>query len=413
MIAFEEFKLDNGLKVIVHEDPSVGIAALNVLYGVGSKNEEEDKTGFAHLFEHLMFGGSANIPDYDKELQLVGGQNNAFTTPDFTNYYLTLPANNIETGFWLESDRMLQLAFNEKSLEVQRSVVIEEFKQRYLNQPYGDLWLQLRPLAYTKHPYRWPTIGKEIAHIERATMDDVRGFFNRFYSPDNAILVISGNIKTAKAKKLATKWFGPIERNSDVKPHIPEEPVQKEARRLEIERKVPLDLFTRVYHMPERKNRDYYATDLLSDILGRGKSSRLFRKLVKEDQVFNDLSAYVTGSVDPGLLVVSGKVNKNKNLKSAEDAVDKMLEELITKGVKESELQKVKNQAESTIEFNEVEVLNRAMSLAFGCFLGNTNLVNEEIDIIESVTVARCNEIASQVLDQNNSTTLIMKSNLN
>src|ERR1044071_8652877 len=208
MIAFKEFTLENGLQVIVHEDPSVQIAVMNILYDVGSRDEQPHKTGFAHLFEHLMFGGSVNIPSYDEPLQLVGGENNAFTTNDITNYYLTLPADNLETGFWLESDRMLSLAFSDKSLEVQRNVVIEEFKQRYLNQPYGDVWLLLRPLAYQQHPYKWATIGKEISHIADAQITDVKNFFRKHYSPINAILVVAGNVTVDKAKYLAEKWFG-------------------------------------------------------------------------------------------------------------------------------------------------------------------------------------------------------------
>src|SRR5688572_28870 len=271
MISFKEFELDNGLRVIVHEDPTVQIAVLNILYDVGSRDEHPDKTGFAHLFEHLMFGGSVNIPNYDEPLQKVGGENNAFTNTDITNYYLTVPADNIETGFWLESDRMLSLSFDPEVLEVQRKVVIEEFKQRYLNQPYGDVWLRLRPLSYLKHPYQWATIGKEISHIENATMNDVREFFFHHYVPDNAILVVAGNVKKDQVKKLAEKWFGPIPAGKKRREALPAEPKQTLRRFLEIEASVPASAFYKAYHMPGRFHDDYYAIDLLSDILSRGQ----------------------------------------------------------------------------------------------------------------------------------------------
>ena len=410
---FSEFELENGLRVIVHEDHSVAIAAMNLLYGVGSRDEVEDKTGFAHLFEHLMFGGSVNIPNYDQPLQKAGGQNNAFTTPDITNYYITLPSNNIETAFWLESDRMLGLAFNEKSLEVQRSVVIEEFKQRYLNQPYGDLWLHLRPLAYKVHPYKWPTIGKDISHIEDAEMADVKAFFECYYKPNNAILVVAGNISLDEIKKLSEKWFGPIEKGKSVIRDIPEEPLQKKERRDELERNVPLSMISKVFHMPGRSSENYYSIDLISDVLGRGKSSRLFEMLVKQGKVFNDISAYVLGSVDPGLLVVSGKVNKGVSIEEAEQSLNEEIQKLKENGVVEGELFKVKNQAESSLLFNKVDILSRAMSLAFGAFLGNPNLVNEETEIVNNITLDRSNKLARSVLDTENSGTLLYKSTLN
>lgn len=258
MIQFKEFSLDNGLRVIVHEDPSVQIAVLNILYDVGSRDEHPEKTGFAHLFEHLMFGGSKNIPSYDEPLQKVGGENNAFTNTDITNYYLTVPAPNIETGFWLESDRMLSLSFDAEVLEVQRKVVIEEFKQRYLNQPYGDVWLKLRPLAYLKHPYQWATIGKEIRHIENATMDDVRNFFFRFYVPSNAVLVVAGNVRFDQVKQLSEKWFGPVGAPEQPGRRLPQEAPQTLKRTLEIEADVPASALYKAYHMPGRFHRDFF-----------------------------------------------------------------------------------------------------------------------------------------------------------
>src|SRR5687767_14567216 len=350
MIQFTEFTLENGLRVIVHEDPTVQIAVLNILYDVGSRDERPDKTGFAHLFEHLMFGGSVNIPNYDEPLQRVGGENNAFTNTDITNYYLTLPASNIETGFWLESDRMMSLSFDPKVLEVQRKVVIEEFKQRYLNQPYGDVWLKLRPLAYQVHPYQWATIGKEIGHIENATMQDVREFFFRYYVPDNAILVVAGNVTLEQIKSLAQKWFGPI--SPGKKPRsIPFEPVQKEKRFLEVKANVPADAFYKAWHMPGRFHSDYYAVDLLSDLLGRGQSSRLYQKLVKEKEIFTSISSFVMSTIDPGLLVISGRVKDGLTLNEAENEVEVIIQNLKENPFDEQELIKVKNQAESILEF--------------------------------------------------------------
>lgn len=403
MIAFNEFTLENGLRVIVHEDPTVQIAVLNILYDVGSRDEHPDKTGFAHLFEHLMFGGSGNIPNYDEPLQKVGGENNAFTNTDITNYYLTVPAANLETGFWLESDRMLSLSFDPQVLEVQRKVVIEEFKQRYLNQPYGDVWLKLRPLTYQVHPYQWATIGKEISHIENATMDDVRSFFFNHYVPNNAIMVVAGNVKTDQVKSLSEKWFGPIAAQQ-IKPRVlPKEPVQKQKRILEVEADVPASALYKAFHMPGRFHDDYYPADLLSDVLSRGQSSRLYQKLVKEKEVFNSISSFVMGSIDPGLVVINGRVKAGVNLKEAEAEVDAIISGLVTDGPTEEELEKVKNQAYSTLEFGEVEVMNRAMNLAFAKLSGDASIANEEARKIEAVTVQDIKRVAGQVLREENS----------
>lgn len=406
MIQFEEFTLDNGLRCIVHEDHTTPLAVLNVLYNVGSRDETPDQTGFAHLFEHLMFSGSVNIPSYDEPLQLVGGENNAFTSPDITNYYLTLPAANLETGFWLESDRMLNLAFSDNGLEVQRKVVVEEFKQNYLNQPYGDVWLKLRPLAYQHHPYQWATIGKEISHIEDATMAQVRAFFAKHYAPANAILVVAGDVTVAEARRLAEKWFGPIPGGTRYERQLPAEPRQEEARFLEIHAEVPLSALYKVYHMPGRGQEGYYPADLLSDVLGRGKSSRLYQRLVKEQELFNSLSASVMGSMEPGLLVISGKLNADITLEQADMALEAVVAELLTAEVPAEELQKVKNQAEVGIVFGEIELLNRAMSLAFSKLLGDANLVNEESAKIQAVTPAQVQAAARKVLRPENCSTL-------
>jgi zinc protease len=409
MINFQEFTLENGLRVIVHEDPTVQIAVMNILYDVGSRDEHPDKTGFAHLFEHLMFGGSVNIPSYDEPLQRVGGENNAFTNTDITNYYLTLPAANLETGFWLESDRMLSLSFDPKVLEVQRKVVIEEFKQRYLNQPYGDVWLRLRPLAYQQHSYQWATIGKEISHIENATMEDVKNFFFSHYIPSNAILVVAGHVTLQQVKELSEKWFGPIPAGKLRTRNLLPEPPQNAKRTLEVEAKVPANAFYKAWHMPGRFHKDYYAIDLLSDILSRGQSSRLYQQLVKEKEIFTSISSFVMGTVDPGLLVISGRLKEGISLEHAEQEVDTILQHVVTNGVAEAELEKVKNQAESTLEFGEMEVMNRAMNLAFSKLSGDANLVNEEGNQINAVTVADVKRVANDILKETNANVMYYK----
>lgn len=410
MISFSEFKLENGLRVIVHEDPTVQIAVMNILYDVGSRDEREEKTGFAHLFEHLMFGGSVNIPNYDEPLQRVGGENNAFTNTDITNYYLTVPTSNLETGFWLESDRMLSLSFDPKVLEVQRKVVVEEFKQRYLNQPYGDVWLKLRPLAYHTHPYKWATIGKEISHIENATMQDVKDFFFRYYTPSNAILVVAGNVTVDQVKKLSEKWFGPIPSGKRSARKLPVEPVQQTKRGQTVEAKVPANALYKSYHMPGRFHEDYYAADLLSDILSRGHSSRLYNQLVKEKEIFTSISSFVMGTIDPGQLVISGRVKDNIKLEEAEVEVNLIIQQVIENGVTELELEKVKNQAASTLEFGEVEVMNRAMNLAFASLSGDVNLVNKEKSKIDAVNTSDIRRMAKVILKEDNASVLYYKS---
>lgn len=406
MIPFSSFALDNGLKVFVHEDPTVQIAVMNILYDVGSRDERPDKTGFAHLFEHLMFGGSVNIPNYDDPLQLVGGENNAFTNTDITNYYLTVPSSNIETGFWLESDRMLSLSFDPQVLEVQRKVVIEEFKQRYLNQPYGDVWLKLRPLVYTTHSYQWATIGKDISHIEHATLDDVREFFFKYYIPNNAILVVAGNVTVDQVKQLSEKWFGPIPAGVKPERKIQTEPKQLNKRSTEIKANVPANALYKAYHMPGRFDHDYHAYDLLSDILSRGDSSRLYNTLVKEKEMFTSISSFTMGTIDPGLIVISGRIKDGIDLKDADREVDLILEEVMKNGVTDDELQKVKNQALVALEFGEVELINRAMNIAFYALSGDAALVNEDEARINSVTTDDIHRIAKSVFVENNASVM-------
>lgn len=407
MVSFNRFTLDNGLRVIVHEDPSTPMAVVNLLYDVGARDEDPERTGFAHLFEHLMFGGSVHIPNFDGPLQAVGGQNNAFTSNDITNYYITLPAVNLETAFWLESDRMLGLAFNEKSLEVQRNVVCEEFKQRYLNQPYGDAWLRLRPLAYQVHPYRWATIGRALEHIEQARMEDVKAFFAKHYTPENAILAVAGHVRTDDVKQLAEKWFGPISSGERYVRRLPVEPEQLEPRREVVQADVPQNRLYIAFHGPARLDQGYHAMDLISDILSQGQSSRLYRRLVKEQEMFSEISAYQTGSLDGNLFVVDGKPLPQTSMEVAEAAIWSELEDLRNNLVDEYELQKVKNRIESTMVFAEMAILEKAMNLAYFELLGDAAGLNEEVNRYLGVTADNVRELAHTMFRTTNSSTLI------
>ena len=386
MIQFEKFILANGLKVIVHQDLSTPMAVVNIMYDVGARDEDPEKTGFAHLFEHLMFGGSVNIPNYDEPLQMAGGENNAYTTNDLTNYYIQLPAENLETAFWLESDRMLSLAFSKKSLDVQRKVVCEEFKEHYLTKPYGDVWHKMRELAYKKHPYRWMTIGKELSHIENAELDDVKNFFFKYYRPVNAVLVVAGNVTVEKVKALAEKWFGDIPSGEQYKRNLPQEPEQTEDRKLEIKANVPLDALYKCWHMPGRLDRRYYIIDLVTDILSGGGSSRLYQSLVKEKKLFSNIECHHFGSTDSGLVVVEGKLVKGIQMDIAEKAVEEELEKMKNELVSETELQKVKNKTESMIAFEDISVMSRANSLAYYELLGDASWMNFELEKYASVT---------------------------
>ncbi|HNW52519.1 MAG TPA: pitrilysin family protein, partial [Prolixibacteraceae bacterium] len=400
---------ENGLKVIVHTDISTPMVAVNVIYNVGARDENPEKTGFAHLFEHLMFGGSVNIPDYDTPLQKVGGENNAFTSNDITNYYLTVPAANIETGFWLESDRMLELDFSEKSLEVQRNVVVEEFKQRYLNQPYGDVYPLMNSLAYKIHPYSWPTIGKDISHIQNATLDDVKEFFYKHYAPNNAVLVVSGNIDAEEALRLAEKWFGDIPRRDVPEKNIPAEPVQTEFRSLTVERDVPYDAIYLSFHMDRKLGDDYYATDLLSDILSSGNSSRLYRKLIVEEGLFSELDAYISGDVDPGLFSVAGKLIEGVTMEQAENAIWDELRKMKEALVDAVELQKVINKVEANLIYSEIGYLNKAMALAAFELLGDASLINTQGDNYRKVTPEKLRDVANSLFTRENCSTLYYK----
>lgn len=409
MIDFSTHKLHNGLTIIHHKDTTTPMVALNILYKVGSRNEKYERTGFAHLFEHLMFGGSVNIADYDQPLQNAGGENNAFTNNDITNYYLTIPADNIETGFWLESDRMLSLAFSQKSLDTQKHVVIEEFKQRYLNQPYGDIPLLLRPLAYKTHSYRWPTIGKSTDDIAEANLEEVKSFFFSHYAPNNAILVVAGNIDEDRVLELSEKWFGSIEQRDIQEAKIASEPQQQEPRFLEVERNVPQNAIYKAYHMCSRRDDSFHATDLLSDVLSNGNSARLYQSLVKKKRLFTEINAYISDDYDSGLFYITGKLSEGVSLEDGNKAIQKEIEQLINEGVSAYELQKVKNKVESTLVFSETNYLNKAMNLAYHEFLGGANGINEEISKYKEVSGNQIIAIANKMLIENNCSTLYYK----
>lgn len=406
MIQFDRFTLSNGLRVLVHPDPSTPMAVVNVLYNVGARDEDPQHTGFAHLFEHLMFGGSLHIPEYDEPLQMAGGENNAYTTNDLTNYYIQLPADNLETAFWLESDRMLSLAFSEKSLATQRKVVCEEFKENYLNKPYGDTWHKMRELAYQSHPYRWMTIGKELSHIEKATLSQVKSFFFKHYTPCNAILVVAGAVDTARVKKLAEKWFGDIPAGTLYERSLCAEPEQTAARRLTVQAPVPLDMLCKTWHMGARLDPSYHATDLLTDILGAGASSRLYHTLVKEQQLFSSIDCYHFASSDPGLLAIEGKLVKGVSIEKAERALSEQLQKVKDDLIGASELQKVKNKTESMIAFEDMSVMSRAASLAYYELLGNAEEMNRELGKYEAVTAEAVRERARTIFREENSNTL-------
>jgi len=406
MIRFEKFVLVNGLKVIVHRDTSTPMAVMNIMYDVGARDEDPDRTGFAHLFEHLMFGGSINIPAYDSPLQMAGGENNAYTSNDVTNYYIQIPAENLETAFWLESDRMLSLAFGEKSLDVQRKVVCEEFKEHYLNKPYGDVWHKMRELTYKVHPYRWMTIGKELSHIENAKLDDVKNFFFKHYRPTNAILVVAGNVTVEKVKELAEKWFGDIPAGERYIRNLPQEPPQTEARKLEVKADVPLDAFYKCWHIYPRIDKRYYIADLITEVLSGGGSSRLFQSLVKEKKLFSAIECYHSSSLDAGTLVIEGKLVKGVKMEDAEKAVEAELEKMRTEKVAATELQKVKNKVESLIAFEDMSLTNRANSLAFYELLGDAEQMNHELEKYNVVTAEDILNESQVIFRPENSNTL-------
>ena len=409
MIQVNHHTLENGLRIVHYEDKSTQMVALNLLYDVGARDEDPEHTGFAHLFEHLMFGGSVNVPDYDTPVQNAGGENNAWTNNDITNYYITLPRQNVETGFWLESDRMLSLDFNPKSLEVQRQLVIEEFKQRNLNQPYGDASHLMRELAYKRHPYRWPTIGKEISHIANATLEEVRTFFYHYYAPNNAILAVTGHISFDETLRLAEKWFGPIPKREIPLRRLPKEERQTALRRRTVERKVPVSAIYMAFHMCDRKHPDYYAFDMITDVLSNGRSSRFVRSLIQEQKLFTAIDAYISGSIDEGLLQITGKPAPGITLEQAEQAIWVELERMKSVPVDEHELEKVKNRYESEQIFSNMNYLNVANNLAFFELTGRAEDINDEVKKYRSVTSAEIQEVAARCFVPENCSVLYYK----
>lgn len=409
MIEFERFTLENGLRVLFHKDVTTPMAVVNTLYDVGARDEDPERTGFAHLFEHLMFGGSINIRSFDAPLQQAGGQNNAFTSNDITNYYDILPAENLETALWLESDRMLSLAFTEKSLEVQRSVVIEEFKQRYLNQPYGDMWLEFRPLAYEKHPYRWATIGKDIKHIEEAKMEDVKDFFARYYHPGNAILCISGNFELDYIRRVTEKWYGNIPGKKVTPRILPQEPEQQTYREKTIVRNVPSDAFYMGFKMPGRGKAHYYTADLISDILGRGKSSRLHKRLKKELDLVSEINAYILGAIDTGLLMITGKPRDGVSIDKIETEIHEVIRVMQDELISQRELTKIVNKVKTTKVFSEQGILQKSMALCMHELLDVAENINKEMDIYDQITPQEIQTQAKLILSNNNCTRLMIK----
>lgn len=410
MILFDRFELENGLQVIVHQDKTTPIVAVNLLYKVGSRNENPERTGFAHLFEHLMFDGSKNISDFDQQLQLAGGECNAFTNNDYTNYYLTLPKQNIETAFWLESDRMLELGITKEKLEIQKGVVIEEYNQRYLNKPYGNWMLIMRYLAYKKHPYMWPTIGKDTLEIKYASLDEVNSFFYNYYAPNNAILVVAGDVETKQIRQLAEKWFGPIPRRDTRIAPLPTEPEQKIPQFLLLKRHEPLNAIYKGFHMDGRLGSRYHAADLISDILSGGESSRLTQHLVKEQKIFTNVNAYITGEIDPGLFIVEGKLSDGVTFAQAEECISNELKSIWNSPISETELTKVKNNIEVKKTISEVNVLNKAMNLAYFEMLGDANLINTDVDNYQRITASDISQTAKLLFRRENSTTIHYKS---
>lgn len=406
MITFDRFLLSNGLRVVVHEDSSTPMAVVNIMYDVGARDENPEQTGFAHLFEHLMFGGSVNIPEYDDVAQMAGGENNAYTSNDLTNYYIQLPAENLEAAFWLESDRMFSLAFSKKSLDVQRKVVCEEFREHYLNKPYGDVGQKVRALSYTRHPYRWMTIGRELAHIENAQLEDVKNFFFKHYRPLNAILVVAGNVKTENVRNLAEKWFGGIPSGEKYIRQLPQEPVQTSARHLDVSAKVPVSALYKNYHMGGRLDKEYYVADLITELLANSQSSRLYQTLVKDKKLFGDIKCYHYGSIDPGMVSISGKLTRGAKIEEADRAVEEVLEELMQEGISTTELEKVKNKTEAAIAFEDMSVLNRANSLAFYELLGDGQLMNTELGRFLSVSAEDILESSRKIFNPNNCSTV-------
>lgn len=409
MVPFEEFSLANGLDVLVHSDYSTPMVAVNVLYHVGARDERPDRTGFAHLFEHLMFGGSELIPDFDEVIQMAGGENNAFTNNDITNFYDILPAQNLETAFWLESDRMQSLRFDQQSLHIQQQVVIEEFKETCLNEPYGDVWHHIADMAYTVHPYRWPTIGKIPQHVADATLDEVKAFYQQYYRPNNATLVIAGHTSTDEVREFAEKWFGDIPSGKIPERRLPVEPPQRKLQQRINQGNAPADALYLAFHSPSRLDDQYYAADLLTDILGYSDSSRLPKELLRQQQLVSHVDCYLTGSVDPGLLIIEARPRKGISLDILEKAIWQELNKLKQGLITDRERQKWINKVESNLAFSETNILNKAINLAYYKMLGDPHLINTESLKYQQVTPNDIQHAARTILTQENCSELYYK----
>ncbi|MBE0674178.1 MAG: insulinase family protein [Bacteroidales bacterium] len=408
-IKHHKYTLDNGLTLLVHSDTTTPLVAVNLLYNVGSKDENPSMTGFAHLFEHLMFGGTRAVPDFDNALQLAGGESNAFTNSDITNFYITIPSINLETALWLESDRMSGPDLSDKSLNVQKNVVSEEFRQRYLNQPYGDAMLNLRPLVYKVHPYRWPTIGMDISHIEKADHDQVRSFFSDHYTPENAILTIAGNIRPARALKLVTKWFDSIEPRESVTRNLPTEPVKTAPSRLVLEKDVPADAIFKAWVICPRNDKRFHIYDTITDILAGGESGRLYASLVRDKRVFSEINAYVTGEVEEGMLLITGRAVPGISMSQAEEALDAEINKIRSQHVPEKELAKVRNRFTSAFHISHTGIMTKATALSLFELMGSASDINKEVESYASVTPEMIMEAGESVLSENRASTLWYK----
>lgn len=407
MIQYEKYQLDNGLTVIQHCDTSSPMVVTSVAYDVGSRDEDPDHTGFAHLFEHLMFGGSAHAPNFDEPIQLAGGENNAFTNTDLTNFYDILPSANIETALWLEADRMESLLFSQRALDTQKSVVIEEFKETCLAEPYGDVWHHISDLVYQQHSYRWPTIGKHIGHIEHATLDQVQTFFAKHYAPSNAVLILSGNIDHDRTRDLVHKHFGDIAPGEKYIRDLIQEPAQKEYRQRTVKGNAPVPAIYLAFQMEGRSHADYYTYDLLSDALSNGRSSRLYQRLLKDRQLFSQIDAYISGTFDRGVLVIEGRPMPGVSIPEAKAAIWDELEQLRHLPIPDRELQKIQNKIESSLEYSEVSVMHKAMSLGYFEILQDANLINHEAAEYQKVTAADIQRIANKTFVQHNCSELL------
>ena len=409
MITVNKYQFINGLRLLHHADSNTRMVAINLLYDVGARDESPDCTGFAHLFEHLMFGGSLHIPDFDTALQKAGGENNAWTSNDITNYYTIVPRQNVETAFWLESDRMLGLDFSQHSLDVQKAVVMEEFKQRTLNQPYGDIPAIIRELAYREHPYRWPVIGRDISHIEKATLEDVRSFFYNHYAPNNAILAVVGDISFEEALRLSEKWFSPIEKRNIAPRCILPEPEQEAPRYKEVVRDIPSDAIVKAYHMGRRCDADYQTCDLMSDILSNGRSSRLFRRLVMEKSLFTSIDASITGDIDAGLFLINGRLNQGVSLQQADEAIEEELGRLCRESASEQEISKMVHKFETGYLFSNLSYVDKAANLSYFELIDAAESIDREVEKYYRITPESLQKTAQAVFRANNMSTLYYK----